>query len=105
MRGSARADGIVYRFFGEANSVPRRYGEERMTRMITRVKAMSLYVAISLLLSMVIVPVLGTQTASARRARTPQGTVYVADYRYERDQRFRTRIERQRHTRARHPRC
>ena len=45
---------------------------------MTRIRTTSLYVAISLLLSMVVVPVLGTQTASAA-APDPQGTIYVAD--------------------------
>ena len=44
-----------------------------------RIKTTSLYLAICLLISMVIVPVLGTQTASAAGA-DPQGTIYVADY-------------------------
>ena len=44
-----------------------------------RIKTTSLYLAICLLISMVIVPVLGTQAASAA-GPDPQGTIYVADY-------------------------
>lgn len=43
-----------------------------------RIKSTSLYVAISLLMSMVIVPVLGAQSAGAA-GPDPQGTIYVAD--------------------------
>ncbi len=43
-----------------------------------RIKSTSLYVAISLLMAMIIVPVLGTQSVGAAGA-DPQGTIYVAD--------------------------